>query len=65
MTEELSKYLAEFIAAEQPLKITFDGSPLENGVELKTASKELVNEKVKKLINPNWKESVKGNFQFF
>lgn len=62
MTEGLANYLAHFTQMEQPLKMTFEGSPLDDGVELKTASRESVNEKVNQLLNPNWKEAEKGNF---
>ncbi|XP_043460840.1 uncharacterized protein LOC122497659 [Leptopilina heterotoma] len=59
MTEGLANYLAHFTQMEQPLKMTFEGSPLDDGVELKTASRESVNEKVNQLLNPNWKEAEK------
>ena len=57
MTEEVSQYFAMLVGREQPLKIIFDGIPSKDGVELKTASGENVNEKVKQLLIPNWKKN--------
>lgn len=57
MTQELSQYFDMLVERTQPLKITFDGIPSEDGVELKTASNESINEKVIQLLTPNWKKA--------
>lgn len=62
MSEEVDAYLRDLIGREEPLVCTYEDGLFKNGVELTTSSGENVNDRIKQLLVPNWKqENYDGN----
>lgn len=56
MNANVDLFLRELVGNETPLKCVYEGDSFENGVYLTMPTKESVNDKIKQLLIPNWKQ---------
>lgn len=56
MNTKVDLFLRELVGNETPLKCVYEGDSLKNGVHLTMPTKESVNDKIKQLLIPTWKQ---------
>lgn len=56
MNADVDAYLRDLIGREEPLLCTYEDGSFKDGVYLATSSGESVNEKIKQLLVPRWKQ---------
>lgn len=62
-TTEADAYLRDLVGREEPLVCTYEDGSFQNGVYLTTSAGENVNNKMKQLLKPCWKqENYDGNY---
>ncbi|XP_025269700.1 uncharacterized protein LOC105254637 isoform X2 [Camponotus floridanus] len=61
MNTKVDLFLRELVGNETPLKCAYEGDSLKNGVHLTMPTKESVNDKIKQLLIPTWKQKDQDN----
>ncbi|XP_025158502.1 uncharacterized protein LOC105185606 [Harpegnathos saltator] len=56
MTTDVDTYLRDLVGREEPLVCTYEDGLFKNGVRLTTSTGEDVNNKIKQLLVPDWKQ---------
>jgi len=61
MNTKVDLFLRKLVGNETSLKCVYEGDPLKNGVYLMTPTRESVNDEIKQLLIPTWKQKDQGN----